>query len=234
MDSITTVITTSSIPSNPSTEIIDRCIESIRKQIPDTKIVILCDGVRPELEFRTEEYEKFKKRIKTYTNIWVYESPKHIHQTGLIRFVLPEIKTKYILFMEHDFVLYGDIEWEQILKTLDDGSADLIRLYMEHKPVPEHRHLMLNPFNVNGIRLIPTGQWSQQPHIATTEYYKKAMGLIREHTVKHIENALYGYFDSSFQEHKRKFWEKHKLTIYYPEGDTSRVKHLDGRQGDPI
>ena len=48
MREITVVIPTSPIPSHPSTAIIDETIASVRKQLPDSRIIVTADGVRAE------------------------------------------------------------------------------------------------------------------------------------------------------------------------------------------
>lgn len=62
---ITAVITTSPIPSHPSTAIFDETYTSVRRHLPDVSILVLADGIRPEQrdEFH-DDYEQYRSQLR--------------------------------------------------------------------------------------------------------------------------------------------------------------------------
>lgn len=220
---ITVIIPTSPINTNPSTHIINECIKSIKEQLPDCKILITCDGVRPEQEYLSEAYLGYKKRLLNY-NATIVFFENHVHQTGMIK-AISLVRTPFVMYLEHDFKLQGNIEWKKITETLIKKKLHLIRFYMESNIIPQHEHLFFKPKIINGVSYYPTSQWSQRPHITTTEYYKKLVKLIPEDKKYYIEDTIIGEFP-----HDIHSWKKNKFAVYYPKGDISRVIHLDGRK----
>jgi hypothetical protein len=94
-------------------------------------------------------------------------------------------------------------------------------------PLACHEHLYRKILHIGGIRLRETLQWSQRPHVASTDFYRM---ILREHfspdAVTMIEDRMHG----ACQDHD---WDYSKMMIYLP-NDTNckRVYHTDGREGD--
>lgn len=234
-ENITVIIPSSPIKKHPSLNMIQTTIGLIRYQLPHAPIIIACDGVRKEQEDRTEDYNIYKNKLFEWAegkNIQIIPFSEHNHQTGMIREVLPKVQTDNLLFIEHDFPVVGDIPWEDIETILNDKQADLVRFYLESDLIPEHKHLFLDetPILLGKVPVIRVGQWSQRPHIARTDFYKKIFdGLVPRGRISYIEDTIHGHFDSQFQDNGKAAWERNKLCVYYPEGDISRCLHLDGR-----
>src|SRR5262245_8616607 len=119
-DEITVVMPTSPIPSNPSTDIIEQTIESVRAQpdLENCEIVVGFDGVRPQqVELRQRNYNEFKDRI-----LWKMNHEMHNvlplvldqwgHQANSVRAMLEKVRTPNILFMEHDTPICGEFDWD--------------------------------------------------------------------------------------------------------------------------
>ena len=53
------IVTTSPVPSHPSTSDIEHTIGSIREHLPTAEIVIVADGVRQEQQDRRKTYEHY-------------------------------------------------------------------------------------------------------------------------------------------------------------------------------
>lgn len=233
MNDITVVIPTSPIKRHPSITMIQATIGLIRFQLPESKIIILADGVRKEDKERKADYRLYLVNLIDWVsklpNIEIEMFYEHLHQTGMIKEILSQINTKFILFIEHDFPVVGDIPWAEIYNALD--HVDLIRFYLEPEIVKEHTHLFSEVVRVSGLDLIKTGQWSQRPHIAKTSFYKEIAKLMPEKT--YIEDGIHGYFGERFDGNPKEAWERNKLTVYYPKGDLSRCIHLDGREDEP-
>lgn len=69
------IITTSPIQSNPSTQVIDRAIASIKMQpsLKDIEIYIICDGVKNS----PENISKFKSGVVSSESLAKYEEYKN-------------------------------------------------------------------------------------------------------------------------------------------------------------
>jgi hypothetical protein len=228
MQDITVVIPTSPIPAHPSTEIIERTIESIRKHLPDAPIKILCDGVRPEVEHRREAYREYIERllklaVSKYELVLIFPFATHLQQAGMLNAAMDWLKTPFLLFCEHDCILDDKpIGWNAIKKVLESGSADLVRLYWHQCPHPEHLHLMQEEFSIDDEQFIRTTQYSGWPHIAKVDLYRSlfaenAFGDCRTM----LETPLYSVFLS----------RPGSMCIYLGKGkdDAVRFHHLDAR-----
>lgn len=235
-DEVTVIITSSPCKRHPSIEMIKETIELVRKQL-SSKIIILLDGVKPEQEYLREAYEQYKYDLSewclTQSNIYMRIFGQFQHQSGMIKETIPTIETPFVLFIEHDFPIIGDIPWESIGHILRTNQVNLVRFYLEDQLIPEHRHMFVNqePVFIDGVPLTKTSQWSQRPHIAHTQFYRQIVNQYLTGNKTYIEDDIHGKFAIDFtrSSNSQLDWEKHKLTIYTPSGNISRCKHLDGR-----
>lgn len=229
MDDITILIPVAPIPSHPDTRVIDQVINNLREYLPDSEILLMCDGVPSNKWDRKKDYDEHVQRL-----IWKcdYEWKKaypivftdHHHQTQMTKAVLPRVTTPYLLFVEQDTPLVNDIPWEDLKKVLKSGYSNLIRLYHDSLILPEHQYLMLDdrPDNVLGVPLVRTIQWSQRPHLANTEFYR-SLTQYWDGDPAFIEHKMYGILASGG-------WEGFRVHIYAPEFPMLRSLHLDGRR----
>jgi hypothetical protein len=232
---IEVLIPTSPIPSHPSVEIIEETILSIRHWLPEAKIWLMCDGVRPEQE---EEYgQKYacylaiissKMYCGEWGNVAALSFKKHTHQVGMTRHTLHNVKAPLVLFMEHDCPLVTDraIDWKGIIFTLCGGEVNCVRFLNESRVAPHHLYLFEEQFESTlGVPLWKTRQWSQRPHVATVQMYKQAMNVFSTEANTMIEDRL-----MTFVEHSP--WEAWKASVYIPGDNFMRSRHLDGRGSD--
>lgn len=237
-EGITVIIPTSPISSNPDTSMIEETIQTVRTHLPDSEIIITFDGVRPEQEDKRENYEIFKSKVLWMCNkVWSRVAPmvfdEHSHQVAMCREALERVKTSQILYVEHDAPLTPDmaIEWNQLQLALSNHDANVIRFHFESFVPKEHEYLMVGqPQEVSGVRLLKTVQWSQRPHLADAEFYKR---ILKDHFSPEartfIEDKMHGVVISAWKREQLQGWNKFKLWIYHPEGTIKRSYHLDGR-----
>lgn len=244
-DQVTVLVPTSAIKSHPSTAIIDETINSIRCQpgLEDCEIILMCDGVRDEQIGMEKRYGEYLQNLlwacsKRWFNVlpWVFD--KHYHQGAMTRQVLQSVHTPTILFVEQDTPLIGEIEWDKLVNVVQTDEANIVRMHHEAHIHPEHEHLMLDvqPQDVHGVEMMRTVQWSQRPHIASTEFYRRIINSyfsIKSRTM--IEDVMYGVLDTHWREEGLDGWEPFKLWIYTPSHgiDFKRSTHTDGRAGEP-
>jgi hypothetical protein len=89
-DLITVLIPSSPIAAHPDTSMIEQTVRDVRAKLPDSEIVIMLDGVRPEQEDRREAYERYKRRFLRLTHhMWhnvlpiIFDQP--VHQAAMTR-----------------------------------------------------------------------------------------------------------------------------------------------------
>lgn len=231
MNDITVLIPVSPIPSHPSTEVIDQTIASIRERLPDSEIIIMFDGLPAwSAEFKTA-YDEFTQallyKINSMSNATPIVFDRHMHQSGMTREALKLVRTPLILFSEQDTPLHNDIPFEQLTEVVRSGYANLIRFHHEASILEDHKHLMLDhePIDILGQPFLRTRQWSQRPHLASTQYYRDICEKYWDNEPRFIEHIMYGRVAEGGDN-----YDEHRLHIYAPEGTLVRHKHIDGRR----
>jgi hypothetical protein len=235
---ITVITPVSPIPSNPETKILEETLDSVRHHLPDSEIILTFDGVRSEQEDMRGDYEEFTRRAlwvadKHYGNICPFVFDHHLHQTGMMRAVLHEIRTPLLMYVEQDTPLCVDreIDFTLINQFIEANYSDVVRLHHEAVIPDEHQPMMhgMEP----GFPFMRTSQWSQRPHVAWTDFYRYAMQHFTPGARSFIEDKMHGICDEAYKIHGMAGWEDYRVHIYAPEGDIKRSWHTDGRAGGP-
>lgn len=234
---ITVILTTSPIPSHPDTRIIDETVSSIKTHLPDAEIIFCIDGVREEQGMYQSDYTEYtRKLLWKISNEWggiplLFD--EHTHQANMTRKALSLVRTPTILFVEHDTPITPDrnIPFEKLINVVKSGKANIVRLHHEALVLDVHKHLMIGEPEGS---LWATYQWSQRPHVASTEFYKQMLERYFPPAYRGmIEDRIYGVLESAYRDRGKAGWDEFKLFMYYPEGDIKRSYHLDGREGQP-
>lgn len=248
-DKITILMPSSPAPIHPSTEHIEACIRDTRAQLPDAQIFILLDGVRPEQEHLRANYEEYQRKLlwlcnRKYKNVLPIRFEEFNHQSGMVRYMLPKIKTPLMLFVEHDAPLVPDhhIDWPGLVKTIESGQANVIRLHHESAVHPEHEHMMIGEAEeIDGVPLRKTAQWSQRPHLANTAFYRDLMNrFFTDKSRAFIEHGLYGPCIETYRIEGVMGWNLWKLYMYYPPptkqhgANIQRSYDLNSRGAEPV
>lgn len=224
------LISSSPILSHPSTAILEETIVSVRYHWPEAPIWIMLDGVRAEQEHRRDDYEEYIQRLcfLDLKNVSIYKTDEFLHQAVLTMKTLENIKSNFMLFVEHDTPLVdAPIDWEMLETELEKGNTNHIRLHYDQSIHPDHQHMMRGNLTPNLIKCI---QWHQRPHIARTEWYRKVLrDYFSLESRTFIEDKIYSPVSCEP-------WEKWRLTIYDPEGtgkNMQRSRDLNGRAYEP-
>lgn len=230
-DQVTILIPTSPIPSHPSTTIIDETIAGIRHYFPTARIIVMCDGVRPSIEHRREQYKEYLKKLWhrymesiDYGRVEVRLFLDPTQQAWMTRETLKDVTTPLVLFNEHDAILRAEppIEWEAIVSLLKTDEANLVRFYHWDRIWWEHEYLMREHFTFQNVEFVRTVQFSGWPLIAKADYLRR---VLTDHfhptDRKMIESGLYGPICSVP-------WEAHKMVIYYPQNANTFI-HRNAR-----
>lgn len=253
-DEITVIIPTSPVPSNPDISMIQQTVASIRSELPGAEILITCDGIRDEQLDRADDYHFFLHRLCMWTNTqfnaWPFIHSEHLHQSGMMHSILPEVRTPYVLYVEHDCPLEGAIPFADILRTMEMNDLNSMRFLHEVAIPPGSEHLFLG--RVAHMSKVGEGgpepvawfapfaktiQWSQRPHVARTDWYREIMSThFAPDARTMIEDVMHGVVQAGTyagRKRAREAWERFRMGVYAPEGSWKRSGHLDGRADDP-
>jgi hypothetical protein len=244
---VTIIIPTSYIPSHPSIKVIETTIKNTRFHFPNNEIILQIDGLRAEQAQYKKDYDEHKNRVlwkclHEWQNVLPIIFDQHSHQSTMMKKTINLVQTPLILYIEGDLPLRTDrdIDWNKCLDMFEHNKANTIRFYLREEMPQEHEHMMCGQED----SFIKTVQWSQNPHLSFTSYYKDII-LPNVGETNYIEDEFYGKAQTDCEYlpeeepvieepyvFKIRNWEAHKMFIYYPDNgqNLSRVLHLDGRQ----
>lgn len=233
-EAITVVVPVSPIKSHPSTDILEKCISSIRHHL-NCEIIITFDGVSKHHEGKREAYEEFIRRALFLCNTKWNATPlifdEHTHQVGMARKVLDMINTPTLLYIEGDTGLVVDkaVDFKHCVSRIIKGDSNLIRFHFEGVIPKEHEHMMLEEDD----GLLQTVQWSQRPHLASTAYYRRILrDYFSENAISFIEDKMHGIVHEAYKLDGILGWQQHRLHVYAPDGDIKHSVDFDGRDGE--
>lgn len=233
-DLVTVLVTTSPIPSHPEIGVVEETIKSVMRHLPSSEIVVAVDGIRDEQRHLAAAYDEYRRRLVYWCNRQSNVVPvllhEHGHQANSVRRALELVRTPLVLFVEHDTPLTPhEMPWDGLCRAVLSGAANLVRFHHEAHVLEPHQYLMLDhrPVEVEGVPMLRTIQWSQRPHLASTEFYRTIIGrYFPESSRTMIEDRMHSVAQTLG-------WEQTKLWLYAPAGDMKRSLHLDGRGGEP-
>ncbi len=211
----------------------DVLLETIDSLPAGCDVVVAFDGVRPEQEPVTERYlDDVEDLLATFLDEYRFVTPflpdGWMHQARLTQEALRHVYTPYVCFVEHDTPVEGDIPWEALCDAVSGSDLDVVRLYHEHQIPAEHEYLHGDTSTISGLQIRRTRQWSQRPHIATTDWYRDMLGQhFDDDDRTMIEDRIYGSCESG---------GVGRVGIYHEvdsQGSIKRSGHLDGRGDDP-
>ena len=153
-----------------------------------------------------------------------------MHQNRMVRDALPHVTTPLIAFIEHDCPVVSPVPWSAMAGVIMVGQLNVLRLHHEARVLDEHLYLMIGegPTDIADLPCWPTLQWSQRPHLASTDYYRRILiDYFEPDESMMIEERMHSVL-------QREPWGSHRVAIYHPEGIVQRSRTLDGRGDDPI
>jgi hypothetical protein len=229
-DNLTILIPTSPIPSHPSTDIIMETLKKIRGKFGD-RIILMIDGIREEQKDRSEAYNEYIRRLLTICqrdgNAYPMLFKEHTHQVEMTRQALEKVSSKNILFTEHDTPLCEYIPMDKVFELLE--TENVVRLNHEAYIHPEHEYLYLSRGEFS-----KTAQWSQRPHFARTDFYKRILHKYFSKEAKcMIEDGIHGHVANDYKLRGLAGWNNWRVWTYTPEGDQKRSYTTDGRKHEP-
>ena len=243
-DLITVVIPSSPTPHHPDTSMIISVVDSIRERLPLAEILITCDGVREEQMHRRDKYIEYLDRLTQWTNRRDNIVPiiyrDHMHESGMLKRMIHEIRTPYVLYIESDTYLVGDIDFQQVLNEMRDWHLNGVRFTNEAHVPPSHERLFLETKPLDGCNHLRTVQLSTRPNVWDMRWLRRMVDTyIGTDSRSMIEDLFYGPVQHGWakpyadQELLRSVWEKHRQAVWAVGPNIKRSEHLDGRGEDP-
>ena len=182
-DKLTLITSTSPIPSNPSTSMLERTQASLNT-VPgfkDCHKIIVFDGVPHWKKAAIPAYEQYKKNVikltKThldFQNTRLVFCKNHKHLTNALREGMALIKTPFVFVHQHDFEIVRPIDVEGIIRSMESNPN------LKHIRLSRKRNIHTpwdGPIDevIDGPHFVPlcrTWGWSDNDHFTRLDYYR--------------------------------------------------------------
>lgn len=250
-EQITIITTTNPIPSIPSTKILYASMKSLY-QIPAfrrCKKIIVFDGIQSGFESRQNDYEEYKKNISKLTetspyffNTELVFCPQWSHLAGAIKQALEHVTTPYLFIHQHDFNLVKKIKLNHLLTSMHTNpNIKYVRLNSYGKNLPSNTTGFHYRYDgdvdnfVEGGSLIPltrTFGWSDNDHIARTDYYRDF--ILPNCKFGAMEWFLHPLFKKSLREQGPNCHLLFGTYLYGGLNDGKYIQHTDGREAETV
>lgn len=223
---LTLVVTTSHVPSAPSTEMIDRSIGSALESCEDARILIMASAPNGH-----ESYAEYLKRLqRRYSETLLIADDPSWHQAGKMRRFFHRIQTPFMLFWEHDWEIIKPVPVCKILESLVD-PVKFIRLNKRNNIVTGYDR-ELEKHDGAPVPLLATSCLSTNPHFARTETYRDfILPMLSDGnwTEPQIMESPGGGSETYNEGGLAGFTRKFGAFIFGNLNDPPAVRHLDGR-----
>jgi hypothetical protein len=246
---ITVVISGSYLDSHPAITFIQEVIESLELTgiSYSTPVILSHDKIKPDTEGAEEKelaYQEYFKNLEEYVktspfkNITISQATEWGHLTRTLRHAVSQVKTKYILVLQHDIHIRRAIPVSKMLELMERHENIKHLRFNVRKNLPTFmwwdgytggtRQFAEEEYD--GVKLCVTPAWSDQNHIASKEYYETVVfpactnsngELIHDF----MENRLNGLCHHNHG--------KYGTYIYGEYGAPRTSRHSDGRKSSP-
>lgn len=180
---VTLITTTSPIPSNPSTNMLEETQATWITKVPalrKVKKIIVFDGIPLPQRYRSLAYTQFilnceqlAKEHPFFENTKLVVNRVHKHLANSLREAIMQVDTPYVLVHQHDFNLIRPFDFFNIVRSMDrNANLKMIR-FNKFPNLPNHWDGKIDNY-VEGGALVPlmrTFGWSDNDHFARTDYY---------------------------------------------------------------
>jgi hypothetical protein len=183
VDKLTIITTTSPIPSNPGTEMLEKTQQSLLQvaALQACKKIIVFDGVPPQQRYRSLAYELYIQNVEKlvrdnpiFANTKLVINREFKHLANSLREAMQLVDTPYVFVHQHDFILTRPFDAVNLIKSMDENPhLKLIRFNrFTNAPNgwdgPIDHHIEGNYY----VPLLRTFGWSDNDHIARIDYYR--------------------------------------------------------------
>lgn len=198
---LTVVVTTSPVPSNPSTMMLEAVLASF-KRVPglaECPLVVVCDGFRPSkcgikstwkagqvTDDAATLYAEYKANLRDMladgrlpAGTRVVELEGRNGQAMAVKAGLAEVRTPLVLVHQHDLEFLFDFNLPTALDVLESSDNDVKYLglplltNLHYEGIAwQHHGVRVNEVAVGGLRLVPIIFWYDSTHLASVDHYR--------------------------------------------------------------
>lgn len=235
---VTIITTTSAVPSNPSTEMIEEAQETWMRHVPalrNCKKIIVFDGVPTPQRYRALAYELFIKNCEklaennlNFAHTKLVVNSVHKHLANSLREAINVVDTPYVLVHQHDFCLTKPFDFFNLIRSMDRNSCLKMIRFNKYTNVPNHWDGPVDDYIVGEafIPLTRTFGWSDNDHFARTDYYT---GFV-------FPKVTWNGAMEWFLHDPKKIMTDHEAYgcyLYGGYGETCYLSHIDGKYYQP-
>ena len=233
---VTILVPTHTTKTCPSCTLITNVINGLEKfqELHQCTLNISYDGPT-KLTGKHLEYMSALENIKAQFNITVMHSSGG-QKNSFIK-LIDSVKTKYLLFIEHDWKFNVKVPFEQIVSIMNKYNFIQYIGFNKRKNIRKLGDHILKPEDrVKEINLLKTSRWSNNPYIARTDSWlnmwkpiiaNSNINMNKSHG--QVERAPYlQYNDEIKMEGFNCAHKKWGIYIYGKMNDQPIVKHMDG------
>lgn len=222
-ENITVLLFTSPIPSHPNTWVLDNVYNSIRTHLPNSRIIILADGVDGG---EPDSYKLFKESVRQSGRDMIVFTGRQ-HQTLMLRYALTTpgiVETPLAMVGEHDWGLFKSfVNWRGITETLLDSSCPFKLIQLRQDAIGEwelEKNFFGELVRLHGINLLPTTNYQCPTHIARVDWYRHLVPSLSQPDF--LERTELGNILTQAGAIR-------EMAAYIPAGPMQRLFHLNGR-----
>ena len=238
-DKLTIITTTSPIPSNPSTVMLEKTQASLSNLCgaEECKRIIVFDGVDPKkaeiAKFYPEYKENVEKLVSThqvFKNTELVFCNDHLHLTGAIKTAMEKVTMPFVFIHQHDFAIRRKVDTLGILRSMEENPRlKHIRLPKISNVETQFEHHIDDV--IEGpcyVPLLRTFSWSDNDHFSSVAYYRTEI-FPRVTRRWPMEWVIHAIEKASTLEDPRNH-EQFGTYSYGERGDGRYIIHLDGKR----
>ena len=226
-NSLTVIVTTSPVPSNPSIKMITTVIKSLEENVFNEKkykVIIACDGSNT----KNDKYDQFVKKLKDFyssnSTVTIVLNANKGHLSGNIRNAFNHVNTEFVMLIQHDLLFIKKINIEHILEDMRNN------LELKHVRFNKRNNvkagwdntLLFASKKIKGNNTyILTEAWSDQNHITRADYYRNI--VLRE-----VNDGI--FMESLLNNISKGHHDKYGTYIYGDLDEKNAIVHLDGSE----
>lgn len=239
VDKLTIITSTSLIPSNPSTKMLEITQESLNIIPGFSKChrIIVFDGVFHRQKHREEDYNAYKQNVieltKThpaFANTTLVFCKEHKHLARALEEGMQHVKTPFIFVHQHDFKIRKPVDSFGIIRSMEENpNLKHIRLHRKwNKPAGMDYYVDEEIEGVSYVPLCRTFGWSDNDHFTRKDYYEQFIfpKIKRNMPMEHFLNPLEREMTLNDPKNHVLFG----TYLYGKKGDGNYLIHLNGKR----
>jgi beta-1,4-mannosyl-glycoprotein beta-1,4-N-acetylglucosaminyltransferase len=246
---LTVIISGSYLDSHPSITFMREVVESLELTgIPHSAPLILAhDKIKPGIEGFVEKekaYQEYFNNLEEYAksskfkNITISQAPEWGHLTRTLKHAVSQVKTKYMLVLQHDIHIRREIP---VMKMIDLMEKHEHIKHLRFNVRRNHPTFMwwdgyqggktlFNEEEYDGVKLCVTPAWSDQNHLATKEYYET---VVFPDCTNPDGELIWDFMENRMNGLCHHNHSRYGTYIYGEYGAPRTSRHSDGRKSSP-